>query len=198
MKVLNEQLLSSMLDYIKTYQISRGQSPSYRNIAKHFAISSLSVVSRYIETLSERGLLGKDEEGRIDVQPIFDASHITIAPVIGVVTCGKPILAQENVEGVYALPSDIFGSGELFMLRAEGDSMINAGINSGDILVIEKSSTAKNGQIVVALIDDSATVKTYYKKKDFIILHPENQMYEDIQTSEVSLLGIVKHCIHKL
>lgn len=197
MKVLNEQLLIKLQDYIKTYQMSNGESPSYRNIAKHFGLSSLSVVSRYVEILSSRGAISKNDDGKIDVQPIYDASHVTIAPVIGVVTCGKPILAEENVEGVYALPSDIFGSGELFMLKAEGDSMINAGINSGDILVVQKSSTAQNGQIVVALLNDCATVKTYYKKKDHVVLHPENESYEDIITREVSLLGVVKHCIHK-
>lgn len=191
MKIVNEQLLQKMKDYVKTYQIKNGESPSYRNISKHFSISSLSQVSRYIDILVSRGDLEKDESGRINCLPSFNASAITIAPVVGVVTCGQPIFAQENIEGVYALPSDIFGSGEIFLLRAEGDSMIEVGIHSGDLLVIRRSQTAQNGQIVVALLDDSATVKTFYKKKDHIVLHPENSLYDDIITTDASVLGIV-------
>ena len=166
MKTINEELLSKMLNYVKTYQIKNGSSPSYRNIAAHFDLSSLSQVGRYIDILASRGELEKDEDGSINCLPSFDISSITIAPVVGVVACGQPIFAQENIEGVYALPSDIFGSGEIFLLRAEGDSMIEAGIHSGDLLVIRRTSTADNGQIVVALLDDSATVKTFYKKKN--------------------------------
>jgi len=116
---------------------------------------------------------------------------------VGVVTCGSPIFAQENIEGVYALPSDIFGRGEIFLLRAEGDSMIEVGIHSGDLLVIRRSQTAQNGQIVVALLDDSATVKTFYKEDDHIVLHPENRYYDDIISKDVVILGVVEHCIHK-
>ena len=197
MRVLNEQLLSQMLDYIKTYQIEKGMSPSYRNIMKRLNLSSLSMVNRYVDILVSRGLIKKDNEGKIDLEAIFDASKVTIAPVVGVVTCGSPILAQENVEGVYALPSEIFGRGQLFMLRAEGDSMIEAGIHSGDMLVVRKTSTAENGDIVVALLGDSATVKSFYKKSDHVVLHPENERYDDIIAKEVSLLGVVEHCIHR-
>ena len=96
------------------------------------------------------------------------------------------------------MPSANFGKDELFLLHAEGYSMINAGINSGDILTVRKCECAENGQIVVALLDDSATVKTFYKKKDCIVLHPENSRYDDIITKDVKILGIVEHCIHKL
>lgn len=197
MKTVNEELLEKIRNYVKTYQIKNGDSPSYRNIASHFSIASLSQVSRYIDLLVSRGDLEKDEDGRINCLPSFNASAITIAPVVGVVTCGQPIFAQENIEGVYALPSDIFGSGEIFLLRAEGDSMIEAGIHSGDLLVIRRAQTAENGQIVVALLDDSATVKTFYKKIDHVVLHPENRNYDDIISTNVSILGVVEHCIHK-
>ena len=109
-----------------------------------------------------------------------------------------PILAQENIESVCSLPCEIFGSGELFMLHAEGDSMEGVGIKSGDLLVVKKSSSAQNGQIVVALMDDSATVKTFYQKKDHIVLHPENEKYDDIISRDVKILGVVEHFIHKL
>ena len=197
MKTVNEELLAKLLSYVKTYQIKHGESPSYRSIASHLSMSSLSQVSRYVDILAARGELEKDEDGRINCLPSFDTSAITIAPVVGVVTCGQPIFAQENIEGVYALPSDIFGSGEIFLLKAEGDSMIEAGIHSGDLLVIRRSSTAENGQIVVALLEDSATVKTFYKKKDHIVLHPENRYYDDIISTDVSICGVVEHCIHK-
>ena len=197
MKVVNEKLLSEILEYIKTYQMSNGQSPSYRNIAKHFNLTSLSVVSRYVQLLSERGEINKNDEGKIDCLHSFDASSVTFAPVVGVVTCGQPILAQENIEGVYALPSDIFGRGEIFLLHAEGDSMMEVGIQSGDLLVVRKTNYAQNGQIVVALLEDSATVKTFYRRSDHVVLHPENKNYGDILTRNVSILGVVEHCIHK-
>ena len=197
MKVLNENLLKEILDYIKTYQVSHGQSPSYRNIAKQFEIASLSTVSRYIDMLSSRGEIQKDDEGKIDCEYSFDSAAITIAPVVGVVTCGSPILAQQNIEGVYALPSDIFGRGEIFLLHAEGDSMVEVGIQSGDLLVVRKTNYASNGQIVVALLEDSATVKTFYRRSDHVVLHPENKEYDDILTRNVSILGVVEHCIHK-
>ena len=197
MKVVNEKLLDEMLAYIKTYQIKNGQSPSYRNMAKQFQLSSLSVVSRYVDILAERGDVQKSKSGKIFCFPSFDASSVTIAPVVGVVTCGQPILAQENIEGVYALPSEIFGRGEIFLLHAEGDSMMEVGIQSGDLLVVRKTNYAQNGQIVVALLDDSATVKTFYKRSDHVVLHPENKNYGDIITRHVSILGVVEHCIHK-
>lgn len=196
MKVLNEKLLEEICQYIKTYQVRQGRSPSYRNIAGHFNLSSLSLVSRYVDALTDRGMIERDEKGKI-YSSAFDSASVVIAPMVGVVTCGRPILAQENIEAVYSLPSEIFGSGEMFLLTAEGDSMIGRGISSGDLLVVRKTSVAQNGQVVVALIDDSATVKTFIKQRDFVVLHPENDKYDDIITRDVSILGVVEHCIHK-
>jgi repressor LexA len=196
MKVLNEKLLEEICQYIKTYQVRQGRSPSYRNIAGHFNLSSLSLVSRYVDVLTDRGMIAKDEKGKI-YSSAFDSTSVVIAPMVGVVTCGNPILAQENIEAVCSLPTEIFGSGEMFLLTAEGDSMIGRGILSGDVLVVRKTSVAHNGQIVVALIDDSATVKTFIKQQDFVVLHPENEKYDDIITRDVSILGVVEHCIHK-
>lgn len=197
MKVCNEELIENMLSYIKTYQVKNGKSPSYRNIMKALNLSSLSVVFRYIDLLRSRGELKKNDLGEIGISSNLNCCKSVIAPILGTVTCGTPIYAQENIEGVYSLPSAIFGKGELFLLHAEGDSMINAGIRNGDILVVKKVDVAENGQIVVALLGDSATVKTFYKKKDYAILHPENPQYEDIITKEVKILGIVEHLIHK-
>lgn len=198
MKVIDETLLEKMLDYIKTYQISYGQSPTYRNIMKHMSLKSSSIVYRYVEILCERGMLDKDEFGGIDISSNLSCDETIIAPIVGTVTCGAPILAQENIEGILKLPSSIFGKGEKFLLHAEGDSMIDAGIQSGDMLVVRKCEMAENGQIVVALIDDSATVKTFYKKNGYVLLHPENPKYDDIKVKNVQILGIVEHYIHKI
>ncbi len=198
MKSINEKLLEEMLNYIKTYQVENGRSPAYRNIMKHFKLSSLSIVSRYVELLISRGEIKKDDLGGIDISSNLSCSSSIIAPIVGTVTCGKPIYAQENIEGVYQLPTAIFGNDQLFLLRAEGDSMEGVGIKSGDILAVKKCETAENGQIVVALLGEDATVKTFYKKKDHIVLHPENPRYEDIITKDVKILGIVEHYIHKL
>ena len=197
MKNLNESLLKSMLDYIKTYQIREGRSPSYRNIKEQFKLSSLSMVNRYIEVLSSCGQLKKSALGGIGISSNLDCSSTITAPIVGTVTCGKPIYAQENIEGNYQLPTAIFGKGEHFLLHAVGDSMEEVGIRNGDLLVVRKIETAENGQIVVALIGDEATVKTFYKKSDHVVLHPENQRYEDMITTNVQILGVVEHYIHK-
>ncbi len=197
MKSCSENVLERMLEYIKTYQIENGQSPSYRNILRALNLSSVSVVSRYIKLLNERGLLMKDMVGTIGISKNITKCKTILAPVVGTVTCGSPILAQENIEGMYQLPIDIFGDEKLFLLHAQGDSMIGAGIKDGDLLVVRKCETADNGQIVVALLDDSATVKRFFKQKDFVVLHPENERYDDIKTKDVKILGIVQHCIHK-
>ena len=198
MKLYNEAQLLKLQEFIKNEQLKKGKSPSYREIMKAVGFSSLSVAHRYVDILAERGEIKKNAFGGIELAENLSRGNVTIAPVVGTVTCGKPILAQENIEGLEQLPSSIFGNGDLFVLHAQGDSMIEAGILDGDLLVVKQSSSAENGQIVVALIDDSATVKTFYKKKDHVILHPENSRYDDIIVSDVTILGIVGHCIHKL
>lgn len=198
MKVYNEKLLETMLDYIKTYQVRNGSSPSYRNIMEKLNLSSLSMVKRYLDILFARGEISKDKFGGIEISSKLDSGDTIIAPIVGTVTCGKPIYAQENIEGTCQLPSAIFGRGEHFLLHAEGDSMEGVGIKSGDILVVRKTESAENGQIVVALIEEEATVKTFYRKKDYIILHPENERYQNIIAKNVKILGIVEHYIHRL
>lgn len=198
MKQHNEALLLKLQDFIKTQQMKNGCSPSYREIVKQVGFSSLSVAHRYTELLVQRGMIKKDALGGIALAENLNRGNVTMAPVIGTVTCGKPIIAQENIESIEQLPSGIFGSGELFILHAEGDSMEEAGIQNGDLLVVKRANSAENGQIVVALLDDSATVKTFYKHKDYVVLHPENCRYDDIIVKDVAILGVVGHCIHKL
>lgn len=198
MKQFNEAQLLKLQEYIKSEQVKKGKSPSYREIMKNVGFSSLSVAHRYVELLAQRGVIKKEAFGGIALAENLNRGQITIAPVVGTVACGKPILAQENIEGMEQLPSGIFGTGDLFLLHAQGDSMIEAGIQDGDLLVVRQSNYAQNGQVVVALVEDSATVKTFYRYKDHIVLHPENARYEDIIVKDVVILGIVGHCIHKL
>lgn len=197
MKSVNENLLKQTLDYIETYQLNEGESPSYRDIANSLKMKSLSVAHRYVSILCKQGLIKKDEHGKIEQKENLSLSPSIIAPMVGTVRCGTPIFASENIEESYALPMQIFGKEKVFLLKAEGDSMVDAGIKDGDILVIRQTNEACNGEIVVALMGDSATVKRFYKKSDHIVLHPENNRYDDIICRDVTILGIVKHLIRK-
>lgn len=198
MKKINEKVLSNILEFIKVFQLENGRSPSYREIQKHLNLSSLSLVGRYVNLLEEKGQLKRDEFGSIDITYNVKLSQSILAPVVGEVRCGEPIFAQENIESVYRLPTEIFGKDNVFLLHAKGDSMEGVGIREGDLLVVKKCESADNGDIVVALLEDSATVKTFYRKSDHIVLHPENDRYDDIITKDVKILGIVKQFIHSL
>lgn len=198
MKKINEKVLSNILEFIKVFQLENGRSPSYREIQKHLNLSSLSLVGRYVSLLEEKGQLKRDEFGSIDITYNVKLSQSILAPVVGEVRCGEPIFAQENIESVYRLPTEIFGKDNVFLLHAKGDSMEGVGIREGDLLVVKKCESADNGDIVVALLEDSATVKTFYRKSDHIVLHPENDRYDDIITKDVKILGIVKQFIHSL
>ena len=198
MKVCNNMTLEKVLSFIKTYQLDNGRSPSYRQIMRSLGLSSLSMVQRYTKILEEKGLIQKSSSGKIDIAKNLSLSQTIIAPVVGTVTCGTPIYAQENIETIYALPAALFGAGKTFILHAEGDSMIGKGIRSGDLLVVKQCETAQDGEVVVALIDDSSTVKTFFKKKNHVVLHPENEKYDDIITRDVQILGKVEYCIHEL
>lgn len=195
MKQIDEEKLYKIKAYIETYQLENGKSPSYREVMEACNLTSLSLVSRYLDLLQTRGQIKKNPLGGIEMS--INLSSTTFAPLVGQVRCGAPIFAQENYQSICSLPSEIFGKGELFMLSAIGDSMKDAGINEGDILVVRKSDYAENGQIVVALIDDEATVKRFKKTSNKIILHPENSKYQDIMLDDVKILGVVQSCIHK-
>ena len=198
LKTINERVLENIEQFVKTFQFENGRSPTYREIMKGQKLSSLSLVGRYVNLLEERGSIKKNPLGGIDIAFNINLSQSVLAPLVGEVRCGEPILAQENIESVYRLPTEIFGSDNLFLLHAKGDSMEGVGIREGDLLIVKKCDTAENGDIVVALIEDSATVKRFFKKKDHVVLHPENPSYDDIITVDVKILGIVKQYIHRL
>lgn len=196
MRVCNETILTNLLEYIKDYQFKNGKSPSYRLIMKAMNFNSLSNVFRYVGVLYSKGLIKKDNLGGIEISRKLNPNKTVLAPLIGTVTCGKPILAVENIEGNYSLPTDIFGSGPTFMLQAKGESMIGAGIKDKDYLVIKKCNTADDGDIVVALIDEEATVKRLFRKNNKIVLHPENPEFDDIILDNVRIAGKVVSSIH--
>lgn len=198
MKQLSERTEENILEFIKVFQVENGRSPSFREIKRGLNLSSLSLVSRYVSLLENKGSIKKNNLGTIDISYNVNLSQSVLAPLVGQVRCGEPIFAEENIETIYRLPTDIFGKDNLFLLHAIGDSMEGAGIREGDLLVVKKCETADNGEIVVALLDDSATVKRFYKKKDHVVLHPENTKYDDIITKDVKILGVVKQYIHSL
>ena len=197
MKVLNQTLLEKMLHFINDYQFKNGKSPSYRVIMHEMKLNNLAMVYRYVNRLQADGKLTKSKVGGIEISSKFKQCRTIHAPLVGTVTCGSPITAFENIEGTYSLPADIFGSGETFLLHAKGDSMKNVGIKNNDILVIKKTDVAQNNDIVVALLGEEATVKRFFKRGNKFILHPENEMYEDIIVHDVKILGKVVSFIHQ-
>lgn len=196
MKVLDEQKITAVLDYIKDFQKKEGRSPSFRQIKNACGFNHISVAQRYVYKLVSRGQITQDKLGQISTPTNLRKGQTVVAPLVGQIACGTPIFAEENIEGTYQLPAEIFGSEKVMMLRACGDSMKGVGIYNGDLIVATISNEAKNGDIVVALINDSATVKRLIKKNGYAILHPENPDFDDIITKELTIQGVVKHVIH--
>jgi len=196
MKIINENKVIQVLDFIKAFQLKEGRSPSFRQIAKAIGFPSLETAQRYVNVLHQRDLIKKNNLGRIIIPTNLSTGKTIVAPLVGQVACGTPILAEENIEATYQLPSAIFGSEKTMLLHAKGDSMIGAGIYNGDLIVATITNNAVDGEIVVALINDSATVKRLFRKKGYAILHPENPKYKDIITKELTIQGVVKHVIH--
>ena len=196
MKVISEDKVIKVLDFIKDFQKKEGRSPSFRQIAKGCSFPSLATAQKYVAILQSRGMIEKNSLGKINIPRNLSKGKTVIAPLVGTIACGTPILAEENIEETFQLPTAIFGNAKSMLLRASGDSMTGVGINDGDLIVAEICDTADEGDIVVALLEDSATVKTLHKKNGHIYLHPENPNYEDIPADNVIIQGIVKHNIH--
>lgn len=188
--MISEEKLTKVMDYIRRFSEENGYTPSVREISQECGIKSTATVHSYIARLQEKGFLTKTDNKKRSVT-IGKSGGVNV-PLVGTVTAGSPIFAYENYEDYYTFPAGEF-SGELFMLRVQGTSMIDAGINDGDKIIVRKQNTAHNGEIVVALIEDSATVKRIYFKNGQVILHPENEALSDMifEPNEVSVLGKV-------
>lgn len=182
---------NEVLEYIEKYINENGYSPSVREVCAGCNIPSTASCFLIMNRLAEQGLINKTPVGKNIRRSCSVKQNVVKVPLIGTVAAGEPIFAQENYEDFFSLPSNMFGSDDLFMLTVKGDSMINIGMFNGDKIIVKKQETAENGEIVVALVDDSATVKRFYKRDGKFILHPENDGMEDFVFDNVSILGKV-------
>ncbi len=193
-KITNKQ--QEILDYIKEEILKKGYPPAVREICEAVHLKSTSSVHSHLETLEKNGYIKRDPTKPRAIEICDDSfqmvrTEMVSLPVIGQVAAGLPILAEENIESYFPVPAEYVPSGESFILNVKGDSMINAGIFSGDQVFVNSCNTAKNGEIVVALIDDSATIKTYYKEDGHIRLQPENDSMDPIIVNDCQILGKV-------
>ena len=182
-----------LIQFIYEFTKRNGYTPSVREMCTKMNFASTSTIFYYLKKCEEQGII-KRAKGKNRAIELADNPMLTGGvPVVGKVAAGEPILAIQNVEDYIQLPPSLFdyNNNELFVLNVKGDSMIEVGINDGDKLVIKKQSTANNGQIVVALVDDSATVKTFYKENGYFRLQPENRSMKPIIVNKVEILGIV-------
>ena len=181
-----------VFDYLKEQIREKGYPPSIREICAALNFKSTSSVHQYIARLAEKGYIDKGDLKTRAIKIVGDEPTISI-PIVGKVAAGEPILAQENIEDYFSIGESFFSQSDLknetFVLKVQGESMINAGINNGDYIIVSKENTARNGQIVVAMIDGNATVKTFYKEKDHVRLQPENDTMAPIILNNVTILG---------
>ena len=185
-----------ILEYIKQEILNKGYPPAVREICEAVHLKSTSSVHSHLETIEKNGYIRRDPTKPRAIEIIDDNFNLTRrevvnVPIIGQVAAGQPLLAVENIENYFPIPTEFMPNAETFMLKVKGDSMINAGIFNGDKILVQKQSDAQNGDIVVALVDDSATVKTFYKEDGHFRLQPENDTMDPIIVNECSILGKV-------
>lgn len=195
-----------ILAYIQSEIRERGYAPSVREIGEAVGLRSTSTVHGHLMRLEKKGLLRRDamKPRAMGLSPELSASEeeafddVRRLPVVGRVAAGQPILAEENIEEEMPVPAGLTGTGEHFILRVRGDSMVEAGILDGDYIVVRSQPDAQNGEIVVALVEDSATVKRFYKENGHFRLQPENSAMEPIVVESVSILGKVVSLLRRL
>ncbi len=185
-----------ILEYIKQEILTRGYPPAVREICEAVHLRSTSSVHSHLETLEKNGYIRRDPTKPRAIEIIDNDFALTRRemvqiPLLGQVAAGQPLLAQENIRDYFPLPTEYVPNTDVFMLKVKGESMINAGIFDGDSIMVQRCSDAKNGDMVVALVEDSATVKTFYKEKDHIRLQPENDSMDPIIVPDCKILGKV-------
>ena len=185
-----------ILEYIKSEILNRGYPPSVRDICEAVHLKSTSSVHSHLETLDNNGYIRRDPTKPRAIEIIDDTFNLSRrevvnVPLIGRVAAGEPLLAAENIEAYFPIPAEYMPNDETFMLRVKGESMINAGIFDGDNILVQRQSTASDGDMVVALVEDSATVKTFYKEEGYYRLQPENDNMEPIIVEDCAILGKV-------
>ncbi|MGN6711412.1 SOS-response transcriptional repressor, LexA [Anaerocolumna jejuensis DSM 15929] len=185
-----------ILEYLKKQTLSKGYPPAVREICEAVKLKSTSSVHSHLETLEKNGYIRRDPSKPRAIEIMDDTFNLSkremvSVPIVGTITAGQPILAVENIEGYFPIPSEYMPNEETFMLKVKGESMINAGIFDGDQILVQKQSHASNGDFVVALIEDSVTVKTFFKENGYYRLQPENDSMEPIIVNELEILGKV-------
>lgn len=187
---------TEILEYIKSQILNKGYPPSVRDICTAVNLKSTSSVHAHLETLEKNGYIRRDPTKPRAIEIIDDNFNLTRrevvnVPLIGQVAAGQPLLAVENITGYFPIPAEFIPKEEVFMLNVKGESMVNAGIYDGDQIIVKQQSTASNGEIVVVLVDDSATVKRFYKENGHIRLQPENDFMEPIIVDSCEIIGKV-------
>ena len=185
-----------ILEYIKSQILERGFPPAVREICEAVNLKSTSSVHSHLETLEKNGYIRRDPTKPRAIEILDDNFNLTRremvnVPIIGQVAAGQPILAEQNIEDYFPIPVERMPNKQTFLLKVKGESMINAGILDGDLVLVQEEKTASNGDMVVALIDDGATVKTFYKEEGVIRLQPENDFMDPLIVQDVSILGKV-------
>ena len=185
-----------ILKIIKESILEKGYPPSVREMCTAVGLSSTSSVHAHLEALAKKGYIKKDPSKPRTIEIMDDTFNLSRRevvnlPLLGDVAAGEPIFATENITNYFPMPVDILPNNETFMLNVKGDSMINAGIFNGDKIIVSKQATAENGEIVVAMVEDSATVKRFYKEKGYFRLHPENDALDDIIVKDLEIIGKV-------
>lgn len=185
-----------ILEYIKAEILNRGYPPAVREICEAVKLKSTSSVHAHLETLEKNGYIRRDPTKPRAIEIVDENFNLTRremvnVPIVGKVTAGEPILAVENIENYFPIPAEFMPNEPTFILQVQGESMINAGILDGDYVLVQQQPTANDGDMVVALVDDSATVKTFYKENGYYRLQPENDFMDPIIVSEVMIMGKV-------
>ena len=193
-KITDKQ--SQILEYIKSEILNKGYPPSVRDICQAVNLKSTSSVHSHLETLEKNGYIRRDPTKPRTIEIIDDnfnlvRREVVNVPMVGTVAAGQPILAIENIDNYFPIPSEYMPNEETFMLKVKGESMINAGILDGDNILVKRQNTAKNGDMVVALVEDSATVKTFYKENGHIRLQPENDYMDPIISTSGKMIGSI-------
>ena len=193
-KISKKQL--EILEYIKSQILERGFPPAVREICEAVNLKSTSSVHSHLETLEKNGYIRRDPTKPRAIEILDHNFNLTRremvnVPIVGQVAAGEPILAQQNIENYFPIPVDFMPNSQTFLLKVKGESMINAGILDGDMVLVEETPAASNGDMVVALVDDGATVKTFYKEEGIFRLQPENDFMDPIIVKEVMILGKV-------
>lgn len=193
-KISSKQL--EILEYIKSETLTKGYPPTVRDICEAVKLKSTASVHAHLESLEKKGYIRRDPTKPRAIEIIDDEFALSRrecaqVPIIGRVAAGEPILAEQNIQDYFPIPTDMLPNAQVFMLVVRGDSMINAGIFDGDKVLVKQTNTASNGDMVVALIEDGATVKTFYKENGHIRLQPENPDYDPIIVPTCTILGEV-------